>query len=1077
MDYKIIKVKKQKRSNKQNEAFKRLIEYNKSKQYIAEVRDNIKFSIPVYNQTIKERKKIKKNKWTIKRKYEEIFNIPSSIFYRTYKNKNEFVDILTSELYDILEKKQITESPAPPEEIIFNNRAFDVKKILEKKRVFNGLKAYIKKSVKMILFKNPVNDEYKPILRGGRFDEFSGRKIIINDEDEVIQNIFKIEDATNTPYNLEIKNMCVVNEILTLTKGTRRGAENLEDIINIIYNLKEIELYKCDEEGHIIYKLGQPVKALITKENILKYGVNKIILKKLCLYLNIILNIFYYDFKGGFFYLEKERIIKDDNKNKNKSLSVIIDNNHLYLLDTLNTIKKYNSIYQQRKQKEQEGIRNNYFKFREEKEKEKENLKIIIKNDEEDLFNFLKNSDKLPSFIVFKNDNLNSFIVNNNKYIIDYDKDILDELKERYKGETAGSIAGDYIKKYINPSFMSDEIYEALNKDFIKHRGHVDIINSYYFNKEGFPLKEFNIKKFDVNKAYRHIMENLEYLLSVDLTQKIIKTNKKHGVGLYYIKPINKRTDKIHLLHSKNWYSLETLNFCDEIGEEYKIIYFINGVKGKNKFKDIINTISTDYNKINSKKIINSLCGICGIIDKFKTTARITADEQKVFKFINENNKDIYLKKTGNLYIYGFKTYKKLYNNNLLIYIQILDNFNILAYKRATGTGGQILARNIDAFYVLNPTNTDHLSDEIGDYKEEAFKPVKSYNKLRDVIYTYKEQKINILNIEDNKNLKYDDIKNGLLLTGAGGTGKTYKIKKILEEEKKEVIFLAPTNAAARILGGQTIHSFFKLNEGITKNNIKMKIKQDFLVIDEAGMITADIWEMLYNIKRENLNLKFVIMGDYHQLESIEDLKYNFTKNNIILSLCNYNYNEFKVNYRQDKAGLCITNKLINGVNIELKIQKKNCYDGKNIVWFNSTRKKINKIQNEREKKNKHFIKLKLNEDDRNDAYIFNGLKVICNKTKKAEDNNFFFNGEVEEIIRMNEETQTLHFKSKKKIAFSEFSEYFTLSYAITIYKAQGQTYKGRINIYDIETFKKNYKYLYTGISRATEFNNVYFYL
>ena len=77
----------------------------------------------------------------------------------------------------------------------------------------------------------------------------------------------------------------------------------------------------------------------------------------------------------------------------------------------------------------------------------------------------------------------------------------------------------------------------------------------------------------------------------------------------------------------------------------------------------------------------------------------------------------------------------------------------------------------------------------------------------------------------------------------------------------------------------------------------------------------------------------------------------------------------------------------------------------------------------------------------------------------------------------MDEEKQILYFRSKKKISFNDFTNYFTLSYAITIYKAQGQTYRGRVNIYDIETFKKNYKYLYTAISRATEYNNIYFYM
>ena len=135
----------------------------------------------------------------------------------------------------------------------------------------------------MNLYKKPVEDNLRPILRGC-FDNSTGYKILVNDIKNEKQNyIFKIEDGTNSPYHLDIKNMCVVNEILTLTKGTKRGAETFEDIINIIsYKLEDIDLYKCTDEGHIIYRLGEPVKAEITNKNILKYGLNKIILKKLC---------------------------------------------------------------------------------------------------------------------------------------------------------------------------------------------------------------------------------------------------------------------------------------------------------------------------------------------------------------------------------------------------------------------------------------------------------------------------------------------------------------------------------------------------------------------------------------------------------------------------------------------------------------------------------------------------------------------------------------------------------------------------------------------------------------------------
>lgn len=48
-----------------------------------------------------------------------------------------------------------------------------------------------------------------------------------------------------------------------------------------------------------------------------------------------------------------------------------------------------------------------------------------------------------------------------------------------------------------------------------------------------------------------------------------------------------------------------------------------------------------------------------------------------------------------------------------------------------------------------------------------------------------------------------------LFITGKGGTGKTYFLKRVIPALKNEVV-VAPTGIAAVNAGGQTIHSFFQ---------------------------------------------------------------------------------------------------------------------------------------------------------------------------------------------------------------------------------------------------------------------------
>lgn len=123
-----------------------------------------------------------------------------------------------------------------------------------------------------------------------------------------------------------------------------------------------------------------------------------------------------------------------------------------------------------------------------------------------------------------------------------------------------------------------------------------------------------------------------------------------------------------------------------------------------------------------------------------------------------------------------------------------------------------------------------------------------------------------------------------LYVTGKAGTGKSILLQYFVEHTKKRVVVVAPTGVAALNVGGQTIHSFFKLApelqdletlevDGRTKELLK---NIDTIVIDEVSMVRADLMEAI-NIKMQLAlknklpfgGIQMVMFGDLYQLPPV----------------------------------------------------------------------------------------------------------------------------------------------------------------------------------------------------------------
>lgn len=135
-----------------------------------------------------------------------------------------------------------------------------------------------------------------------------------------------------------------------------------------------------------------------------------------------------------------------------------------------------------------------------------------------------------------------------------------------------------------------------------------------------------------------------------------------------------------------------------------------------------------------------------------------------------------------------------------------------------------------------------------------------------------------------------------VFLTGKAGTGKSTFLRYIVENIRKKTVVLAPTGIAAVNVGGQTLHSFFKIplkpilptdpdfairtlrkRMKYSSSHVKLLRQLDLIIIDEISMVRADIIDFIDKILRvycHNMREPFggkqlLLVGDIFQLEPV----------------------------------------------------------------------------------------------------------------------------------------------------------------------------------------------------------------
>ncbi len=376
--------------------------------------------------------------------------------------------------------------------------------------------------------------------------------------------------------------------------------------------------------------------------------------------------------------------------------------------------------------------------------------------------------------------------------------------------------------------------------------------------------------------------------------------------------------------------------------------------------------------------------------------------------------------------------------------------------------------------------------------------------------------------------------KTPIFLTGKAGTGKSLLLQYYRQKSNKNIVVCAPTGVAALNIGGQTIHSLFKIPpELIRKDSLKVEKRAakllkhvDVLIIDEISMVRPDLMDAIDYVLRKARSssipfggVQIIMFGDLFQLPPViqkevsdyfeQNYGGNFFFNADVWKNIKFDIRELTTVFRQkDEDFKSVLNAVREGTITDEQIMVLNKRAGAEIpsegvitlTTTNVSAKKINETKLSLLKEKGYEYKAEISGNLEKSAYpteeilqLKKGAQVMLlrnDKDKRWVNGTLGYidslkNDEIKVNIDGNIYSVPRETWKKIKYIFNEttktleekvvssFTQFpLRLAWAITIHKSQGQTYNSVAIDMGFGAF--TYGQTYVGLSRCKSIDGLY---
>ncbi len=685
------------------------------------------------------------------------------------------------------------------------------------------------------------------------------------------------------------------------------------------------------------------------------------------------------------------------------------------------------------------------------------------------------------------------------------------EEKENGYGTDADAFKSSFTEpvwKKLEPFLLTHQIVRELEADVdASETAQLDIVKC-----------RRNIAKHSRNEwAVYSVMDKIE---EFNMDDEIV-------CGMYFVE-----TEDSTLFQTHGWYSHFLVSFGLEKGiinrYEISMKFLPSIVLPCHYFKKIVDYILDCFEcePELQKKAVNSWVGLLGRRSGCVQQCKMSLDEQEAANWYCEKDKEFSATSDWDVFIENkslsngqpifFGVFQKGLQNDktgYIIYKWILEMEKIELFKMQdllVEEGYSVVDMKTDAIrYKLNKRQPIDVSQYFWDdektirkYREDKNEPLKckSHKYWRDGSSNYVEDfemSWEIANEYEDLDAMQNEILDkgdGLCVNGFAGTGKTFWVNALLKKlDEREIAYkcLAPTNTAARLIGGETVHKFYNTFSKCKSKLFTKLCHLKYLIVDEISMVQSSFYEFFVLIKKTLPKLKFILVGDFQQFKPVKDeYKGNYETSQAVHNLCDGNRllltecrrayeggKELFDLYKAVRFGKESAGEVVDAIKCKQIIDT-----DVNLAYTHKTRKMVNAKENARfQKLNPHLKYFEIEPDKKNPKsqtmHLAKGVPLISFKNHKdTKHGNEWLNSEqfvvhkidAEEAVLINDGGEHI------KVATKTIVKNFYLGFCITYHKSQGKTFDKPYTIWDWSHPRVDRIAKYVALSRTTHMKNIY---